>query len=195
MGWHYGVFYKNKQHCIEIRIAMLKNESVKQNGNGTIAATLKSICVSNRVLIPWCKEGIKAIKNEHRNKIKVPDTKLLGGSVDFDKALEKDYSQENRWDYGFDYDGNFIFIEFHPAQTSEIECMINKVDFISHWLQNNCPDILKLPKFEKGKRQYYWVATGRNGILPSSRDARRLAIKNIKPVGSVFNYAKLKNEW
>lgn len=173
---------------------MPKKNSEKQSNNEKKVATLKSICLSNQVLCLWFKDGVKAIKNEHRNKIKVPDTALIRGSIDFDRALEKDYSQDNRWDYGFEYDGNFIFIEFHPAQTSEIECIINKVDFISNWLQKNSPNILKLPKFEKGKRQYYWVSTGRNGILPSSRGAKRLAMKNIRPVGSVFDYAKLKNE-
>lgn len=156
--------------------------------------TLESICKSSSTLSPWFKPGFQAIKKEYRGKIKVSDTKLLGGSVDFDMALQQGNEKENRWDYGFDYEGNLIFIEFHPAQTSEIKCIIKKVEFTEGWLKNNCPEILSLPKFEKGNRQFYWVATNNVGILGSSNIARRFALKRIKMVGSVFDYEKLKNK-
>lgn len=97
--------------------------------------TLKIVCEENSLLCLWYKAGIQAIESKYRNRIIVPDSKLFGGSVDFDKALQKEYGRDHRWDYGFEYEGNFIFIEIHPAQTSEIERMIGKVQALSKWLK------------------------------------------------------------
>lgn len=156
--------------------------------------TLKTVCEENSLLCLWYKAGIQAIESKYRNRIIVSDSKLFGGSVDFDKALQKEYGRDHRWDYGFEYEGNFIFIEIHPAQTSEIERMIGKVQALSKWLKTNCPDILQLPKFENGNRQFYWVSSGSNGILASGLCARKMALNHIKHVGSHFDYEKLKRE-
>lgn len=156
--------------------------------------TLKSICAANSVLAPWFKPGIQAIKSEYRAKIKFPDTKKCGGSVDFDQALKDTCSRENRWDYGIDYEERLIFIEIHPAKMSEVDCIIRKADFIRRWIANNCPELNLLPKFEKDHRQFYWVASGKSSlkILPNSKYAKQLALKHIAPVGSVFDFTKLE---
>ena len=152
---------------------------------------LGSLCIENPKLSPYFKVGLQAIKNENRDKIKFPNTRKIDGSIDFDEALKNDYPDANRWDYGIEYDSNLIFIEVHPAQTSEVDNIIKKAQFIKEWLKNNCSKILNLPKFERGDRQFYWVASGGNGILATSRQAKRLAINHIKPVGTIFDYTKM----
>lgn len=156
--------------------------------------TLKSLCEKNAILRGWFKPGIQAVKKEYRIRIKFPDTKKCGGSVDFDEALKERYSQENRWDYGIEYDGNLIFIEFHPAKISEVPCMVRKVDFFRGWLSTECCAIAGLPHFEKDCRKYYWVASGKDSLklLPSSRYARQMASRHIVAVGEVFDYAKIE---
>lgn len=155
---------------------------------------LKTICEDNKTLKPYCQSGLRAIKSEYRGKIKVPDTNLFGSSVDFDTALKKDYPNENRWDYGFEYDGNFIFIEFHPAQTSEIAKLCKKVIFTTNWLKSNCPEIFSLPKFEEEERQFYWVSSGNNDVrlTPFGSQSKKLAISKIRHVGGFFDYSKIK---
>lgn len=178
---------------------MAKNKGdirVKKSDDGISVSSLQSICEGNSTLKSHCKSGLQALKSEYRGKIKVPDTKLFGSSIDFDTALKKDCPQDNRWDYGFEYDCNFIFIEFHPAQTSEIDKMCKKVFFTKGWLKSNCPKILSLPKFEKNDRQFYWVSSGNNDVRLSSLGAqsKKLAIAKIRHVGSIYDYSKLKQE-
>lgn len=173
----------------------------KNHGNDSImdkpVKSLESICRVNAILNPYCKPGLQAIKKENRNKIIVPDTKLLGHSLDLDEALKTIISQDNRWDYGFEYEHYLIFIEIHPAETSQIDCICKKVAYTKEWLDINCPEILHLPKFEKGRRQYYWISSGRTKlkILPNSVYARKLAKNNIISVGNVFDYSKLKDKY
>lgn len=152
---------------------------------------LMEIGNSNKTLKSYCGKGLQVIKSGYRSKFIFPDTRKISASIDFDEALKETFSKENRWDYGIEYDQNLIFAEVHPAQTSEIDCMIKKVQSIKGWINDNCKELLKLPKFEKGERQFYWVASGGNGILPNSRQAKRLAVVHICPVGSIFDYAKI----
>lgn len=181
----------NKQH--QIINKKFRTESIIDEPR----SSLESICRDNPVLNSYCKAGLQAIKKDNRNKIIVPDSKLLGSSVDLDNALKTIISQENRWDYGFEYDHYFIFIEIHPAETSQIDCICKKVIDTKEWLNNNCPEILHLPKFEKGKRQYYWISSGRTNlkIIPNSTHARKLAKNNIVSVGNIFDYSKLKDKY
>lgn len=175
---------------------MPKKKTQKRESDNMLQQTsLKSICEGNMILRPWFKSGIQAIKSEYRARLKFPDTKDCGGSIDFDEALKSTYSQENRWDYGIEYDKNLIYIEFHPAKMSEIPCIIKKVDFIRKWTADKCPELNLLPKFEKHDRQFYWIASGKSSlaILPNSKYAKQLALKHIAPIGTIFDYAKLND--
>lgn len=182
---------------------MIMAKKSKSEGKKELANTikpkergLKTICDGNETLKPYCKSGLQAIKTEYRGKIKVPNTKHFGNSVDFDEALKKDFHDKNRWDYGFEYEGNLIFIEFHPAQTSEIDRVCKKTSFTTDWLKTNCPEILLLPKFEKEARQFYWVSSGNNDVRLTGfgAQAKKLAQNKIRHIGNIFDYLKLKKE-
>ena len=173
-----------------------RNQEKKHKGRAIITkeSDLRAICEGNKVLKPYCKSGLQALKSEYRGKIKVRDKKLFGSSLDLDGALKREFHNKHRWDYGFEYEGNFIFIEFHPAQTSEVDKMCKKVLFTKSWIESNCPKILSLPQFETEDRQFYWVATGNNDVRlnPLGAQSKKLAQAKIEIVGSIFDYSKLK---
>lgn len=154
---------------------------------------LGKICLSNDRLKPYFDFGLGAMERGDRKYIKVPYTKLLSGSLALDEAAKETYPNSNRWDYAIEYEGHTFFIEIHPAFTSEIECVIQKVEFIIKWLKENAPEILSLPKKESEERIFYWVSSGGTDlrIAPGSKQARKLALHRVKPVGKIWDYSKL----
>lgn len=164
-----------------------------KNNKSVEIKTLATVCLSNDTLKSFFQNGLGALKKAEKIYVKVPDTKLIGGSVALDDAAKEFYPQSNRWDYAIEYEGNTFFIEIHPASTSEIDCVIEKVKFVKEWLRNNCPDILELPYKEVGARCFYWVSSGGTDlrITPGSRQAKKLALYQIKSVGRIWNYSKL----
>lgn len=151
------------------------------------------ICRANPVLRQFHGPGLSAFKKSERQYIKVPDTKSIGCSVALDEAAKGEYPNDNRWDYALEYDGFTSFIEIHPASTSEIDCMIQKVGFLKKWIHEKAPEIFNLPHKDKGARQFFWVSSGKTDlrISPGSRQARKLALNHIKPVGKIWEYSKI----
>ena len=94
------------------------------------ASELLDLCRKNTHLREFYKAGLGAIKGSERKFIKVPLPALIGCSVQLDAAAESKFPEANRWDYAIEYDGRIFFLEVHPASTSEIECVIKKVDFV-----------------------------------------------------------------
>lgn len=165
----------------------------KPNSSPIKTGKLAALCIDNPTLSAFFKPGLSAVKNSERDYIKVPDTKLLGGCVALDEAAKKSHPHDNRWDYALEYADNTFFIEIHPASTSEIDCVIQKVDFVKRWLNDIAPGFLDLPKKENGARQFYWVSSGSTDlrILPGSQQARKLALRHIISVGKIWDYSKL----
>ena len=154
---------------------------------------LAKACKAIESLRPFCKQGLGAIKGEDRRLISVPNNLRLCCTVNLDEAMKVLLPSENRWDYALEYDNYTFFIEVHPASTSEINCVIKKVTALKSWLKVNAPEVLNLPKKERGARMFYWVSSGRTDlrILPNSNYARKLALHHIHSVGREWNYAKL----
>lgn len=70
----------------------------------------------------------------------------------------------------------FIFFEVHPAETSKVNKVVNKVKWLKCWLKTHAPEINKLPKAE---HPYTWVQSGRYAILPTAREKMKLSISGI----------------
>lgn len=134
--------------------------------------------------------GLGALASTDKRHIKVPNTSLINGSLNLDNAAKQDMPADNRWDYAIDYDGKVFFIEIHPASTSEIPTMLNKVDCLRQWLMAINVDLLSLPPIN---RKFYWVSSGKTAIrfTPASRQAKQLAAKKIDPVGTIWDYSKI----
>ncbi|MEB3249019.1 MAG: hypothetical protein VKK07_06715 [Merismopediaceae bacterium] len=119
------------------------------------------------------KQGLQAL-GSHSKQVKLNSSRLCEGSVDIDQALERLFPQANRWDYALGYDGKTYFIEVHPADTSEVETLLKKYQWLKKFLREKAPQLNQEPK------EFHWIASGGVHILPSSRQARKLAESKIK---------------
>lgn len=67
----------------------------------------------------------------------------------------------------------------HPATTSEVQSVLNKLQWLKTFLRENAPQLNQEPK------GFHWVASGKVDILPNSSQARKLAKSGIKIVGQL----------
>lgn len=121
------------------------------------------------------EKGLKALGSDS-SRIKSTDFRKCEGSVDIDKALERIYPTENRWDYAIGYDGTTYFIEVHPADTSEVSTIEKKLQWLKDFLRDEAPEL------NKEKRQFHWLATSGVHILSGSSQERKLAQLGIKKI-------------
>ena len=120
--------------------------------------------------------GKQAIKSIDRSKVVAANNTKLQGSLDIDSQVKALYPNESRWDYALSYDDKIYFFEVHPAETSEVERVINKVKWLRCWLKTHAQEINKLPKAEF---PYTWVQSGRYAILPTAREKMKLSVSGI----------------
>lgn len=120
--------------------------------------------------------GKQAIKNTDRSKVVAADNNKLQGSLDIDSQVKAIYPNEPRWDYALSYDDKIYFFEVHPAETSEVTQVVNKVNWLKSWLKTKAPELNKLPKAE---HPYTWVQSGRYAILPTAKERMKLSISGI----------------
>ncbi|MCX7999107.1 MAG: hypothetical protein N3A69_09190 [Leptospiraceae bacterium] len=123
------------------------------------------------------KDGLKALKS-YQNKIILTNSNACDGSVDLDSCLEKNYPNENRWDYIFAYEEKVYCIEVHPARTGEVSKVLTKLKWLKSWL--NKEENRKL-KNELAKNPYHWIATEKIQILPRSPQYKRAAEAGLLP--------------
>ena len=121
--------------------------------------------------------GLRALKS-NASHVSVEDTRKLEGSLDIDSCTKNIYPNDSRWDYSIGYDGKAYFLEVHPASTSNVKHLIKKAESLSIWLRNKAPELKKLMNNEI----FYWVASGKQSILPNSVQSRQLAQSHIRLV-------------
>lgn len=124
--------------------------------------------------------GLGALKSKDRQKIVVPDTRCILGSLDIDTSTKEKYPQRNRWDYAIEYNNETFFIEIHPGSTNQIPIVLAKLEWLKKWLTEKAPEIKALKP--KNKPPYHWIYTNKYTILPSSRYGKLLAQKQLVPV-------------
>ena len=154
----------------------MKNDAAPQ----TPESLLKTAIDNTEDVKGHFKTGLGAIKGHEKQKIVVPDTRKITGSLDIDTSTSAKYPQANRWDYAIEYDKETFFIEVHPGSTSQIPTVIAKLTWLKQWLKEKAPAIDALKP--KKKQPYHWVYTNKFAILPSSKYARQLAQMNMVPV-------------
>lgn len=119
--------------------------------------------------------GLQAVKGSERKMISPEDTKKLSGSVDIDSALKADNPNEARWDYTIGYEDKAYFVEVHPADTSEVDTVIKKVEWLKDWLNKKASKLKSI-----GQTPYYWIQSGKYAIKKGSKQEKILAQKGIK---------------
>jgi hypothetical protein len=116
------------------------------------------------------ERGLQALGN-NSTKVLPKDTRLCKWSIDLDSCLLEDYPNAHRWDYVICYGTRAYFLEVHPASTSEVSRVIQKMQWLKDWLNNQGQEINKI----RAKKAFHWVYTNKFGITKNSRYARRLA--------------------
>jgi hypothetical protein len=122
------------------------------------------------------QKGKSGIKNQHRDKIRIEDTRKLKGSMDIDEACKDSEPNSPRWDYMVviwkNSLENLALIEIHPAaKYRNVAEVIEKKNWLNQWLYKT-----RLIDFRK---KFIWIATGSICITSGSKYAKRLAVSNI----------------
>lgn len=122
----------------------------------------------------------------HRDSVLVTvrDTRLLDGSVDIDNAVKAVRPNEPRWDYVIGYGGEAFFAEVHPADTRNVDEMVNKVMWLKDWLSSVAPDLKLLHR----NGVFHWIPSGRVKILKTSSQYKKIAVNKL----SIANPLMLK---
>lgn len=121
--------------------------------------------------------GLQAVKGSERKMISPEDTKKLSGSVDIDNALKNQDPDGARWDYAVGYEDKAYFVEVHPANTSNVQEMINKVEWLKKWLKEKATSLNAIRE-----KTLYWIPSGKVNILKDSPQYKKLAQKSLKIV-------------
>jgi hypothetical protein len=130
-----------------------------------------------KIEVECCKNGLGAIKNSDRRKIRFSSSRDIKCSIDIDSCLKVKYPNANRWDYLICYKTDSIFVEIHPAEnTSNIEEVIKKKDWLDSIIKSSCINVQN--------KKFYWIASGRVKLKldPRSKQSKMLAKKRINLV-------------
>jgi hypothetical protein len=126
------------------------------------------------------RAGLQAITTANRRKITPENPRSVTGSVNLDEDLKEQFPNDNRWDYVVGYMvsdtmDKVFFIEVHPAETSEIRCVINKVRNLRKWAVSNAPDLwnMTIP------REIHWISSGKNNLRLNDSYRRILAMEGL----------------
>ncbi len=127
-------------------------------------------------------QGIQAIPGVDRARISISDTARLGGSINLDAALSGTLPNAPRWDYGVGWEisnarDGVVWIEVHPASTSNVKEMVAKVGWLRQWLVDESPDLNTLTG---RKPTFVWIASGSVHIPKNSPQFRQLAGSGIR---------------
>lgn len=129
------------------------------------------------------RNGLQAIRSKERKKMICRDARALAGSVNGDDALKETRPNDARWDYGIgirkanDKD-RVAWVEVHPASSSHVQDVIDKLDWLRCWLKSDALLLEKLPP------TFVWVASGKVALTPNSPQRRRLSQVGIHFAGA-----------
>jgi hypothetical protein len=136
--------------------------------------------------------GLRALTDKHRECIK-PGTAQILGSVNLEDALRQIYPNEPCWDYtiGMRKDTALyaIWVEFHPANTSNVKEVLEKLRWLKEWLSSKAPELHRLTP---PRAAYHWLATGGVHITRNSPQARQLAQAGLMMPRKVLNLDTLE---
>lgn len=155
----------------------MKTRSTDENAPDAFTDAVKNtpeICLGLRI-------GLQALKND-AGRVKATDNRKLNGSVDIDETTKNLYPEASRWDYVIGYEGKAYFLEVHSTNTSDIDDMLKKADWLRQWLNTKAPELEAI----SGSKCFYWISPGAYNIVSSSPQARKLAQSKVKYMGKVF---------
>jgi len=114
--------------------------------------------------------GLQALGG-YSNKVRCSDSQRFKGSVDLNEVFPN-----SPWDYGIGFQEGkqevALWIELHPAYTSEVTIFLKKLTWLKDWLGTEARELWKLT--QKSSEPYRWLATGGVHIAKNSRQAKQL---------------------
>ncbi|MDE0060968.1 MAG: hypothetical protein OXI22_12860 [Defluviicoccus sp.] len=124
------------------------------------------------------RPGKRATENRHRGLVTCADPARLTGSIDLDAALRRRRPQDNRWDYGLGHKPKrgreqAIWVEVHPATTSEVSTVLKKLKWLKDWLKQ-AAQLKRLTDRSDEDIRYVWIASKGDKINRNSRQYRQL---------------------
>ena len=131
------------------------------------------------------RRGKQALENTHRNLVQCDDSRRLTGSIDLDSALKQHRPNDPRWDYGVDYQPargreRAIWVEVHSAKTSEVSTVLNKLQWLKDWLNEEAEDLRRLTDRAGKEIPYVWIASAGDNINRNSRQFRLLSQRGVR---------------
>jgi hypothetical protein len=127
------------------------------------------------------RTGIQALRERDRNRLSFKDTRKISGSMNLDFELRNIYPNSERWDYCIgiiktNSTDNAVWLEVHPANASEVDIMISKLNWLKDWLNKRAKILLEITIKDN---PYIWVSSGSVSFSRSTPQARKLAAKGI----------------
>jgi hypothetical protein len=114
--------------------------------------------------------GLQALGG-YSDKVRCSNPRRFTGSVDLNEVFPN-----SPWDYGIGFLEGMqevaLWIELHPAYTSEVTIFLKKLTWLKDWLGTEARELWKLT--QKSSEPYRWLATGGVHIAKNSRQARQL---------------------
>ena len=134
------------------------------------------------------RAGKQALENRHRRLVTCKDPRRLTGSINLDSALagQSDYANAARWDYGLGYRPEAkrreqaIWIEVHPATTSEVDAVLGKLRWLQDWLNVGAGCLKRMTDRADSKIRFVWIASAGVNIPQNSPKARLLRESGIQ---------------
>ena len=133
------------------------------------------------------RPGKRALSSAHRSRVECEDAHRLTGSINLDSALATGarHANEPRWDYGLGYQPphgaeRAIWLEVHPAATSNVGEVITKLSWLRAWLRDEAPRLESLTVTDSDIPAFVWVATAGVHIPRNSPQARRLSSQGLR---------------
>lgn len=132
------------------------------------------------------REGLGAVRNVDRNRLRCANPRRLRGSVNLDQALKLAFPNHPRWDYAIGVSrgtqsDHVVWLEVHPASSLHVDEVLNKLRWLNGWLASDAPELRRLPA------HFYWVATGTVSFRRGSRDEKRIAQEGMRFPGKQLN--------
>ena len=141
------------------------------------------------------RAGIQALERRHRGHVTCEDSRRLTGSIDLDKALEREpgYANAPRWDYGVGYKPRngreqAVWVEVHSATTKEVSAVLRKLQWLRDWLNGNAEQLMRMTNASAKGCRYVWIASASVKIPGNSPQARLL---NTSGIGKVRRHLSL----
>ncbi len=127
------------------------------------------------------RPGLRGL-GRYSRRVRCSDPRRFTGSLSLEETLAESHPNEPLWDYGIGFRRDStevaIWIEVHPADTSQVRNVLDKLRGLKGWLEMHAPALGQLT--DRTGWGYVWTATSGVHIRPGSRQARLLSKSGIK---------------